>query len=144
MKKKIMKTPRAFTLIELCIALSIAGILSMLGLFAFKDYQEFQKTTYIVHSLKQSLYYARIQAVFNQQKINITPVNNDWQKGWTIGFQEGKLLKKYPPMPLSITSGNHNQLVIQTDGTTPGSNMTIEINKKVKYVINNGGRLEKK
>jgi Tfp pilus assembly major pilin PilA len=137
-----MKISRAFTLIELCIVFAITSILSVLGVIAVRDYQTFQKTTYIVHSFKQTLNYARFQAVFHHEAVYIVPENERWQSGWTIGF-EHQPLKAYPPMPLPITL-NRKKLKIQVDGTAEGSNATIEINHSINYVINRGGRMELK
>jgi len=136
-----MKFSSGFTLIELCIAIAITLTLSTLGLFAFKDYQEFQKTTYIVSALKQTLYYARLQAVFRQKKIDIEAVNHQWQQGWIIR-DNTTLLKKYPPMPLPLTSNNSPDITIQPNGMLAGVGRTMTINNKIQCIINIGGRVK--
>lgn len=137
-----MKPSPGFTLIELCMAIAITLTLSTLGLFAFKDYQEFQKTTYIVSALKQTLYYARLQAVFRQRKIDIEAINHQWQQGWIIR-DNTKLLKKYPQMPLPITSNNNENpnIVIYPDGMAYLTARTMTINNKTQCIINSGGRI---
>ena len=90
----MFKLFRAFTIVEILIALIIAGILVVIGITGFREVMQNNKAVTISNELIASLAYARSEAIQQASSVSICAAansnllacgsNNDWTNGWII------------------------------------------------------------
>ncbi len=157
-----------FTLFELAVALAIATILLGLAGPSFEQFGNRQRMKAAVAGLQQDLLAARSQAVFRSTIVVACPGGpdagcsggSDWSNGWIVFEdtngdrlrQAGEPLLRHgqPPDAITITAPpSRPELRFFPDGTTPGSNGSIELCGRDgppgarKLVISNIGRIRR-
>jgi type IV fimbrial biogenesis protein FimT len=142
-----MKTcSKGFSLLELLITLSIASLLLLLAIPAWKNIREQQEINALTRRLQATFTYARNQAILRHEVILITPQNNNWKNGWrVITEKHQQTLQVFTPPPNHlqlqlIVLRKNNQIKIMPDGTTNGSNGHFSYSK-TNLIFNRGGRL---
>lgn len=133
---------RGFTLLELLLALAIAGILFGLAVPSWKDFKIHLQSKLITESIIESLSYARLEALLSNHAIHIKPINNNYTNGWEV-IKDNAVLKIYPPSPVLITNtqlSRKNIITFQPNGMSEGSNGSFSINNHYKVTLNRGGR----
>jgi type IV fimbrial biogenesis protein FimT len=80
------KHTSGFTLIELVIALAIAGTLMYFAIPAYSDFSKRQALTNETNDLLSDLAYARNLAIENGSRVTVNSVDGDtnWTNGWNI------------------------------------------------------------
>lgn len=94
MQYKKHRIIKGFTLLELMVTLTIAGVLMS---YAIPSYYEFglrQKVSNEANGLLGDLMYARSTAIKQGQSVSVNSIsgNVDWEQGWTINFVTGNVL----------------------------------------------------
>jgi len=85
MKNKITQEQKGFTMIELMVALLIAGILMSYAIPAYREFGLRQKITNEANSLLGDLTYARVTAIKEGQNVVVSSnAGLDWSQGWRI------------------------------------------------------------
>ncbi|MFT6301020.1 MAG: type IV fimbrial biogenesis protein FimT [Granulosicoccus sp.] len=89
-----MTCHQGFTLLELLITVSIAGILLAIGIPSFSSMMTETRISAQYNSLVSSLYHARSEAIKGAADVTVCPKNaidgtqcgdiNDWQNGWIV------------------------------------------------------------
>jgi len=73
-----------FTLVELMMVITIAGILLGMGIPAFGNYKANQQTFSTAESLVSALNFARSEAIKRRSTATIAPLTPNWSDGWTV------------------------------------------------------------
>jgi len=93
---------RGFTITELLIVVTIAGILMAAALPAYNDFVRNQRVKTASFDLFSSLVYARSEAVTRNGSVTVTPTGGNWASGWTVTEAGGTTLRSQEALP-SIT-----------------------------------------
>jgi len=77
---------RGFTITELLIVVTIAGILMAAALPAYNDFVRNQRVKTASFDVFSSLVYARSEAVTRNASVTVTPTSGttSWASGWTV------------------------------------------------------------
>jgi len=163
-----MKLKKGFSLIELVVALSIAGILISYALPSLHSIRLNKTLMNERDRLMVSLAYARTHAVNTQQQVIVCPSlsghdcdnQSNWNQGWIIFDDPNrnrqldtneKLLQFENPMNdlIKATSSIYRSKIrFNNIGFAPGSNVSINfcdargIEFAVALIINNAGRIK--
>lgn len=73
-----------FTLIELMIAVAVAGVLLSMGLPSFREAVRLQRTKSAASEMHLSFLLARSEAIKRATNVDITRAGSDWASGWTV------------------------------------------------------------
>ena len=155
---------RGITLIEMMMALAIAGILFAMGVPALGSMLARTHQQTAGDALQDSLMQARELAVMRGIQVIVCPTadgvrcsNDDlWQRGWMIAAdanddrQPDATLAKFDPMPptMRIVSSEGRPLVLfQPDGSAGGSNAQLTLcsvtdaREGRAIIVSNSGRI---
>jgi len=89
---------QAFTLIELLITISIAGILLIVGVPAMHDFVMSNRATAEVNNIVSALQFARSEAIKNDVTVKFCKKGN-WRDGQIVETIHGKILRVFPALP---------------------------------------------
>ena len=78
------RSSSGFTMIEVLVALAIAGILAALAAPAFSDLIASQRAKAVASELYVTLLKARSEAVTRNANVTLSPKTGGWQGGWQI------------------------------------------------------------
>ena len=115
---------QGFTLLELMITVSIAAILTMVGIPSFMGLIRDSRMTANTNDFLTTLNYARSEAATRNENVIVqskSGINLDWKDGWDIYIDAnsdnivdaGELLKTHDALPAgyTLTSNNFNTQV---------------------------------
>ncbi len=141
-----MKPHHGFTLIELMVAITVAGILLGIAVPAFNSFLQNDRDTGQVNSLVQSLSYARSEAVkrASPNGITICPSANGaacdagpWTEGWIVIYIDPiipantSVLQAVPALSGTNTvtpvAGPATGITFNSNGTAPAAPFTLRI-----------------
>lgn len=155
-----------FTLIELMVTVSVAGILAGIAVPSFGTLMERQRTSAAISSLTTHMGLARMAAITRNRRAVLCPSTDgrhceqgtDWSRGWMLFVDDdgnrqpdaGDDILRVDLQPTSrhlrvVSTAGRQQLRYLPDGRSPGSNLTISICNKAgellgRVVVNNMGR----
>jgi type IV fimbrial biogenesis protein FimT len=158
----------AFTVLELMVAMSIAGILLVVAVPTLRHFTLKQRMTAAVSGLHYDLLMARNEAVFRRGSVVACPGNAaegcaahaDWEKGWIV-FSDRNGDHQLQPSETLLGQGNplegirargsarRDRIRFSADGSAPGSNTSIRFCGGAgpvdarKLVISNLGRIRR-
>jgi len=90
---RVLHPRRGFTLIELIVSVTVAGILAAIAVPAFSNFVQNDRDVAQVNSLVESLNYARGEAVKRDASVTVCPANAagtacsggaNWYGGWVV------------------------------------------------------------
>jgi type IV fimbrial biogenesis protein FimT len=140
MSKTTIRFARGFTLVEVCVSMTIAGILAASALPSFLGLLERQRMQAVIHDLTIALSLARTEAVASGRRVAVAPrTADDWSAGWyvfvdandngTLDHGEAILqqaLAAHPSISITPHFGSTRQVVLSYGATgfsrRPGSN----------------------
>jgi type IV fimbrial biogenesis protein FimT len=97
---------RGFTITELLIVVTIAGILMAAALPAYNDFVRNQRVKTASFDVFSSLVYARSEAVTRNASVTVTPAGGNWASGWTVTDIGGTVLRSQEALTaITITGG---------------------------------------
>jgi len=116
-----------FTLVELVIVVTIAGVLAAIAGPAMFNLMVSQRLRNAAFELMADLTYARSEAVKRNSDVTIAR-SGTWTGGWTIIDSNGNTLRTHTPFPNSIAiTGTANSVVFSLNGrASPSANFTID------------------
>jgi type IV fimbrial biogenesis protein FimT len=135
---------RGITLIELLMALAVAGILLAIGAPAFGSLLARSHRQSAEAALQVSLMHARELAITRSEQVVVCPTKDGrncttdelWQEGWMIGVDADHdrnpdaVLARFDGMPQLmhiVSSRGRSRVVFQPDGSAGGSNAQLTI-----------------
>jgi type IV fimbrial biogenesis protein FimT len=120
---------RGFTLIELIITLLIGSLLLAWGVPNYRDFKHRREVVDNANEFVYSLNLARAEAVRYGTDVNIVPVSNDWNLGWTItaegvGGSSDTIIQEHDPvnnMDIDLTTNPGNGITFNRIGGLQGN-----------------------
>lgn len=114
-----IRTAKGFTLLELLITLSIAGILLAIGVPSFTSMMAESRISAQYNSLVGSLYHARSEAIKGAADVTVCPRDmidgtqcgdsSDWRNGWIVFIDEAYI----PNEATAIIENQSNIIAVQ-------------------------------
>ena len=118
-------TPRpmaGFTVLELVIVVTLAGILATIAIPSFSGLIAEQRAKAVATDLVLALTRARSEAIKRNANVSLTPVDaDDWAKGWQITDASSNVLDSHGAAPAQISigatlTGSGNSVIYQNSG----------------------------
>ena len=139
MRNAKSKQIKGFTLLELSIALLIAGILLSYAIPSYRDFGLRQKVSNEANGLLGDLMYARVTAIKEGQNVAVTTISGDgdWAEGWTITLvSDNVLLRQNDLINDSVTlKGTGASIVFNNLGAAPTINTITIAHPDVKKEV---------
>ena len=125
----ILRANRGFTLPELLIVITVAGVMLAAGVPSFVEFIKNQRVKTASFDLFSSLVVARSEAITRNTSVTVTPASTtNWANGWTITYVDATsgstvTLREQSSMP-NITITGPTSVVYRgsgrlTNATTP-------------------------
>lgn len=116
-----------FTLTELMIVVSIAGILAAIALPGFQSLTQSQQVKNASFELFASLSLARSEAIKRNSNVTLTPTDGDWGKGWTIVSSAETIKSQAALKGVVITLGPASVVYARTGRATAAGVFQIDV-----------------
>ncbi len=110
-----MNHQRAFTLIEMCIVLTLLAILAQVAVPALQDFLERNQQQALYHQIARAVNHARAHAVTHRVRVELCGTldglscNQDWSQGWL-------LREMNQPSPITVTQLKTDRRRLQWSG----------------------------
>ncbi len=118
-RKRTVKQHGA-TLIQLLLALALVGVLTQLGVPAYKSIRDDLHLAATARELTQAMRYARNHAVLLEQPVEVRAINENWSQGWQVLGGGQRLREHRPGQPLNIVSNGGSQVTFSALGVPLG------------------------
>ncbi len=130
---KYNKRQSGFTIIELMITVTVAGILLAVGIPSFQELIKSNRLTTQTNSLLTALHLARNEAVNRGHNIRVLPIsgNLDWAAGWQVRLDvdndgntdaEDTVLRSFDAIEKATLTGTANSVTYQPSGFVSATN----------------------
>lgn len=119
---------KGFTLVELIITLTIAGILAAVALPAFQDFIRNERVKSASFDLMTALTFARSEAIKRNTSVDMIPSGSGWKGGWDIKVGTTLLRNQAAFNGINITDSNEvDAVTYRKDGrlSTEATNFTV-------------------
>jgi type IV fimbrial biogenesis protein FimT len=101
---RVVTVAQGFTLVEMLITVTVAGVLAALATPSFSTYIAMQRIRGATFSLSSALIFARSEAIKRNATVDVLATNASWNKGWTVSFG-GTVLRTVDASPqMAITA----------------------------------------
>lgn len=97
-----VNTQSGFTLVELLVTVSVAGMILVMAVPAFNNMVTSNRLTTTTNNLIASFSYARSEAIRGAQTVTITAGAGGWGDGWTISDQAGNPIRVFEAAPNTV------------------------------------------
>lgn len=119
------RTIKGFTLIELVVTLTIAGLLVLIAVPSMQQVLAGNRLTSLTNRLVSSIHFARSEAVTRNGPVVICSNNatsTDWSGGWSVKTGNhcatGELLKVVESTDAALAVAGVTEIIFRGDGTT--------------------------
>lgn len=124
-----------FTIIELLVALTIAGILTAIAIPAFRGFIATQRIKTASFDMNYSLVLARSEAIKRATNMVIKRKGSCWQDGWEVrvGSATGQILSEqaaYPDLAISTTAGAASSLTYNSEGRLSSASIPFQVGSR--------------
>jgi type IV fimbrial biogenesis protein FimT len=110
--------PRGFTLLELLMTITVAGVLLSIAVPSMASFLRSQRVVTAADSLNSAVAQARTIAAASNSYVSVAPiVTGDWQSGWRV-FKEGGT-------PDGAYDASTDTLIVQYEQLQPDMNVTV-------------------
>jgi type IV fimbrial biogenesis protein FimT len=126
---------QGFTILELMIAVTIAGILAVIAIPSFGDLVKNNRIATQANAIVSSLHYARGEAANRGLQVRLEPIvaGTNWTAGWLVrvdGNNDGDfndvaddiVLRNYEALKSSSLTSGTNTLIFQANGQASAAN----------------------
>lgn len=86
------RAAHGFTLIELMVVITIAGIMATIGLPSFRTFIEGQRIKTASSDFAMAAVYARSEAIKRNAEVKIIAASGGWTNGWNVTVTSGSLV----------------------------------------------------
>lgn len=83
-----MNRSQGFTIIELMVAIAVAGVLLSVAVPSFQNIARNNAVRAVTNDLIATINLARQQSMSMRSEVSITPATGGWSNGWNIDFAE--------------------------------------------------------
>jgi len=108
-----------FTLTELLLTVSLAGLLLSMALPSFTNLILNQDVRTGASDLQTSLLFARSEAIKRAAPVNIVPSAGNWKNGWSVQLADGTVLRNEAPLNAQLAAMSGSTITYQSDGHIP-------------------------
>ncbi len=125
-KVSMMKKQMGFTLIELMITVTIAGVILTLALPAFNQFLQNNRTTSQVNDFIAVMSLARSEAIGRNRQVQIIANGGVWTDGWIImadvdrnesfGDADDQLIQSYEAMDRATLTSAVTEITFRSNG----------------------------
>jgi type IV fimbrial biogenesis protein FimT len=98
-----MKRHSGFTLIELMVVLTLAGVLVGLAVPSFREFTASQRVKTAASDLAAAMLMARSEAVKRNTSVTVTQAAGGWTNGWTVAAGGTTLVNKESTGNVTVT-----------------------------------------
>ena len=99
-----MKRQSGFTLIEILVVLTLAGVLAGLAVPSFREFMASQRVKTASFDLVTALMMARSEAVKRNTSVSVSQATGGWTNGWTVVVGGTTLVNKDSTGNVNITT----------------------------------------
>lgn len=107
---------RAFTIIEIMITIVILGVLASVAAPSMRDMLLASKVRSAASDLYESVILARSEAIKRVANVEVTPVSNDWQNGWTVMSGTTVLQSRDATTDVLVAANVAGSIIYRLDG----------------------------
>jgi type IV fimbrial biogenesis protein FimT len=118
------RRPRGFTIIELMITVTIAGILAVYALPELRILIYNQRVRGVTSDLVAALIVARSEAIKRNAQVSVVPNGGNWASGWTVQTGTTTLRAQDPLTGITVT-GPAGNVSYRGNGRLPGSSQIL-------------------
>ncbi len=125
-----LRSPRraaGFTLIELMIVVSVAGVLAMAALPSYNQFVRNQRVKTASFEVFSSLVQARSEAITRNASVTMAPAGGGWVNGWTLTDASGTVLRTQEAIP-GITLTGPASVIYNGSGRLASASGSFELN----------------
>lgn len=109
-----------FTIIELMLAVAVAGVLAAVALPSLNILITNQRVRGVTTDLVASLIYARSEAIKRNAQVSLVPNGGNWATGWTVQVS-GATLRAQDALTGITTTGPVGNVIYRGNGRLPGA-----------------------
>jgi type IV fimbrial biogenesis protein FimT len=153
------RNTRGFTLFDLMIAVSVAGVILSVGVPNFVGFMNNNRAVSDTNDLVTSLNLGRSEAIRRGSTVTLCSstdgatcsTNNDWSTGWIVRTSAGEVLRAWPQRSggTGVLNGNVAQVQFQARGSlAPGVPPQLQLrlphcsgDQARNIVVNSAGRI---
>lgn len=122
---------QGFTLLDLLLTITIAGILLGLGIPSFNQVLRSSRLTTSINQLVVTMNFARSTAISHNQAVSVRKSGANWEQGWTVfvdhngngeASTKDTVLRTYAALPNGYSLRSRvNRVTFRPSGTSGGS-----------------------
>ncbi len=118
-----------FTMVELMVAIAVAGILLGIGVPSYRSFVAGQRIRTATSELNYALLQARSEAIKRNAAVTVTPAGSCWQAGWTVSVGSVALAAQgaYRDLSFAASSSATSGVTFNGEGRIDGSDAAIQI-----------------